>query len=99
MKKIWTKDEIKNLLDVNDVAVIRGMLRIYQLQTFDEQASEDAKYRNNVGFSGCDAFIMSKFAAFFMERGYLTQKQFNLAKKRIMKYVGQLTKIANGEIL
>ena len=31
--KVWTKDEIKGLIVNRDDAVIKGMLRIYDLQT------------------------------------------------------------------
>ena len=31
--KVWTKDEIKGLIETRDDAVVRGMLRIYDLQT------------------------------------------------------------------
>ena len=38
-------------------------------------------------------------ANFYYRNGYVTTKQFNLIKKRIIKYAGQLTKIANGQIV
>ena len=98
MSKKWTKDEIKRLLETNNVAVLRGMLRIYDLQTNDEKAVDETKYNNGIGFNGVDGYIMSKFSTFYNERKYLTEKQFNMAKKKIMKYAGQLTKIANNEI-
>jgi len=94
----WTKESIKEILKTNNVAVLRGLLCIYHLQTDDEKMVEDVRYRNNIGFSGCDAYIMSRFATFFMKNGYLTIKQLELTKKKIMKYAGQLAKIANGEI-
>jgi len=96
--KKWKKEDIKQLLIENDVAVLRGLLRIYDLQTADEKQDDDTKYHNNIGFNGVDGYIMSKFASFYMSRGYLTSKQFNLTKKKIMKYSGQLAKIANGII-
>jgi len=96
--KKWKKEDIKKLLVENDVAVLRGLLRIYNLQTEDEKQMDDTRYNNGIGFNGVDGFIMSKFATFYMSRRYLTRKQFDLAKKKIMKYSGQLAKIANGEI-
>ena len=31
--KVWTKDEIKGLIETRDDAVVRGMLVIYDLQS------------------------------------------------------------------
>ena len=39
MKKIWTRQEIDALLIENDVAVMRGICRLFEMQTLDEQSS------------------------------------------------------------
>ena len=46
--KVWTKDEIKGLIETRDDAVIRGMLRIYDLQTESEQVFGDTHEHNGV---------------------------------------------------
>jgi hypothetical protein len=98
MKK-WTKDEIKSLLASNDVAVIKGLIRIYELQTSDEQNAEFTKYHNGVGFSGFDGEFMTSVAKWFLEHGFVTEGQFRGIKKKMMRYAGQLAKLANGEIV
>lgn len=94
-KKIWTKEEIKNLLNNNDTFVCRSLMVLYNFQTADEQTWGEANHRNGIGFSGADAKILTSFAEFYKERGYLSHKQIEIARKKITKYSGQLTNYAN----
>lgn len=94
--KTWTKDNLKELLVVNDKAVIKGMLTIYDYQTSHEQASENTVEANGVGFSGVDGFIMSKFSEWYKLKGYLSPKQLAMARKKMLKYTGQLLLIMAG---
>jgi len=102
--KIWTKEEIQENLKTKDVWVIKGILAIFDKQTADEQTAETTTHRNNIGFSGADARIMSSFAKQIQSHDKtkfhtpLSQKQIVVARKKIMKYAGQLAKIANKEI-
>lgn len=96
--KIWKKDEIKTMLETNDKAVLRGVVVIYSLQTKDEKKVGETREHNGVGFSGVDAEFMSSLAKFILSRGYLTENQMTYARKKIMKYAGQLTKVANGKL-
>jgi len=102
MKKEWTKKEIKEMLKSDDAAVCRGILAIYNMQTIDEQATEHTHYHNGVGFNGIDAKILSSFAkqiqSWRVEKKYkrpLSEKQMTYARKKIVKYAGQLVSIAN----
>ena len=61
-KKIWKKEEIKDLLQKNDKAVMRGLVVIYSLQTEDEKKTEETSEHNGVGFSGVDAKFLSSLA-------------------------------------
>ena len=96
--RVWEKEEIKGLIETRDDAVVRGMLRIYGLQTESEQVFGDTHENNGVGFSGVDGEIMSSFSEFVNKTGFLTFKQMKLARKKMLKYAGQLTKIANKEL-
>lgn len=71
----WNKDRIVELLQRNDIAVGRALLRLYQNQTFDERVEKDAKYRNNKGFRPCHARMGVEMAEFFKRNGYLTPAQ------------------------
>ena len=96
--KVWTKDEIKGLIETRDDAVVRGMLRIYDLQTESEKVFGDTHEHNGVGFSGVDGEIMSSFAEFYNKTNFLSYKQMKIARKKMLKYAGQLTMISNKEL-
>lgn len=93
--KTWTKEEIATLLATNDTFVARSTVKIFERQTADEQINDGTSHNNGIGYNGSDAFIMSKFAKFYMEKNYLSTKQLEIARKKIKKYAGQLTRIAN----
>lgn len=106
---VWTKEQIKAELQTNDVWVVRGVIAIYNKQTDEEQSVDETLENNGVGFSGCDANILSSFARQIQrwvdtpvnQRQYqhpLSPAQFAIARNKIKKYSGQLAKIANGEI-
>jgi hypothetical protein len=92
---VWTKDSMKDVLNRYDDQVGKAIVKLYEFQTRDEQMSHSTKEHNGVGFNGVDAEIMTSFAEFYKKRGYLTEKQLRIARKKIMKYAGQLCKIAN----
>lgn len=99
--RIWKKEEIKEKLLSGDRNWIeRGVIAIFNKQTEDEKIVEATNRKNGIGFTGADAHIMSSFAKWLLknENNHLTVKQFAIAKKKIVKYAGQLTKIANGKI-
>lgn len=94
-KRIWTEDEIKALIKTNDKALCRAILRLYNEQTEDEKTTGDTKHSNGVGFNKFDAEILSSFAEFFKRTGFLTAKQMIVARKKMIKYSKQLTRLAN----
>ena len=98
MTKIWTVEEIKELLRTSDKMVTRSVVKLYELQTASEQAAQETHERNGVGFNGVDAPILSSFAEWYKSRGYLSTKQIALARKKLYKYSGQLVQVANGTI-
>ena len=95
MAKTWTEEEIKNLIQTNDTVLYRALTKLYACQTADEQKSGETKEHNNIGFNGIDAPIMSSFAEFLNRTGFLTEKQKVIARKKMIKYNKQLTRIAN----
>lgn len=92
----WDKEKIIELLENSDEMVRRSVVKIYQYQTDDEQRTEQTRHHNGVGFNGVDGEIMSSFAKQIMSGRKLTDNQLGMARKKIRKYAGQLTKIANG---
>lgn len=88
--KVWTKEEVKDLLKRNDRAVERGILRIYSYQTDEEKHVGRTKTVNDKGFNKFDVEILSSFALQLKQGEHLTEKQINEARPKIQKYAGQL---------
>jgi len=93
--KVWEKDEIKHLLETNDEMVARSVKTLYTYQTSEEQKEKTTNASNGVGFNGCDAEFMSSIAEWLLSGRKLSHKQLSLARRKIIKYTGQLTNIAN----
>ena len=94
----WTKETILDKLDNSEEMVKRSLLRLYAELTADEQAMGATTEHNGFGFNGVDAEFMSSVAMFLTEKGYLSQKQVAWTRKKIRKYAGQLTTLANSEL-
>jgi len=92
----WSKDTIREKLEQDDRWLIRGMLSVYEFQTRDEQDVEETRNHNGVGFTPADANYLSSCAKYYLRWGKLTEKQLPYVRKRMMKYAGQLARIANG---
>lgn len=95
-KRVWTEDEIKNLIQTNDKVLYGALKNLYACQTSDEQVMGTTKENNGAGFNGLDAPILSSFCEFLNKTGFLTPKQKVIARKKLVKYNKQLTKLANG---
>lgn len=98
-KRVWTRTEIENLLTTNNRAVEKAMVAIYERQTADEKASETTNHNNNVGFSGNTARKGTYYAKWVLSGRRLTHHHLDKARQIALHHAGQLTKIANGEIL
>jgi hypothetical protein len=93
----WSKERIVTLLETNDKAVARALVRLKQMQTADEVVAEDTKYRNGRGFRPCHARMGVSMTKFYEKNGYLSPKQVNYWRSRDKKgntrigiYAGQL---------
>lgn len=90
--------EIEAKLFASDINLIRGLMRIYSHQTLVEQKTKSVHNYNNRGFRTCDARILSSFAQFYEQHQYLSAKQLEIVKRKMPKYVRQLTNYANGKM-
>lgn len=87
---IWTPDTIKAKLQTSDQAVKNALLRLYGWQTADEQQEGATREQNGKGFNGADSEILSSFSEQLKTKGWLSQKQINIARKRVLKYTRQI---------
>ena len=94
-----TKDKdrvvfIKEKLATDDRWLIRGLLKIYEQQTADEQATRTTRVTNAIGFSAFDADFLTGMAKRVQDGYMLTPKQQIATRKAMAKYAGQLVRIA-----
>lgn len=94
-KRVWSEEEIKNLVQTNDKVLYGALKKLYAEQTADEQRMSETRHTNGVGFNKVDSKFLSSVAEFLLNRGYLTDKQKYCTRKRLVKYNKQLTKLAN----
>jgi hypothetical protein len=93
-----TRDSIRSLLEGSDKAVVRGFRVIHSLQTRGEREWGVTVEHNGVGWSGRDAELMSELYEKLVKYGSFTPKQLVLVRRKVLKYAGQLAKVANGQI-
>ena len=81
---------IKEQVKVDARWAIRGLLRIYEDQTAEEQNAGHTHVHNGVGFSGVDGEILSSFASQIKKGRNMSPKQMVLIHKKMPKYAMQL---------
>ena len=96
--KVWSGEMIRNLLNRNSNAVLKGVVALYKLQTADEKACKLTNASNGVGFSAYDAPYMTKIAERVISKRGLTKMEVANLRVKLLKYSNQLAKIANKEI-
>ncbi len=95
---LWTPTTIRFLLSQNNYSVLRGMVVLYDNQTFDEKLCENTFIRNGKGFDAYDAKICSRIALKIKTGEHITKKEMDLARRKTMKYAKQLADKANSNI-
>jgi hypothetical protein len=95
IKPEWNGALIKERLILSDKWVIAGVLSIFEYQTASEQNSNSTSEDNGVGFNGVDAELLSSYAKWIKRTGTLTVGQMKYARKKMLKYSGQLAKISS----
>lgn len=60
--KTWTRDEIKNLIETNDLAAMRGVCALYKRQTEQEKQIDNVVTKNFRGFSVATVKVGSEMA-------------------------------------
>ena len=95
VKRIWTEEEIKHLVQNDDRVLYRALKKLYSCQTSDEQNSAETTHKNGAGFNALDAEFLTSVSKFLLKNGYLTPKQKVIVRKKLVKYNKQLTRLAN----
>lgn len=92
-QKQW-KQYIQDLIRKNDNAVVRGVIQIYNRQTFDEQVEQESNVENGIGFNKNDAPFMSTVAIAFITGKKVDAKTFEIARNKMLHYWKQLMEIS-----
>ena len=85
---------ITSLLHLNNRAVERAMIVLYNNQTQDEQSSGATKHHNGKGFNSYDAKTGTYYALWVLSGKKLTGFHLERARMISLKYVGQLVQAA-----
>ena len=93
-----TKEYIREGLEKSDSWLLRGLMVIYSFQTEAEKAMGVTQEDNGMGFNGVDAEFMTSLAEQYQARGFLTRNQIAHCRRKMLKYSGQLLKVAKGEV-
>lgn len=93
--KIYTVEEIWDLVMKNDYFVMACLSKMLDRQTTDEQRAETTKYANGRGFNAHDAKFLTSLAIQARTYRHLSPKQLAYARKSLYKYRKQLCEIAN----
>ncbi len=76
VRKIWTREEIDGLLIESDVAVMRAICRLFEMQTQHEQSSAKTSCRNSVGFCAADAKAGTRMARWLLGLNDRNEKRY-----------------------
>lgn len=97
MTKRYTVEQIVAMINSNDEALRRAMVRLYDRQTQDEKATDTTRHTNRRGFNCCDVKKLSYYGRWCKSGRVLTGWHKQKALALVYKYRRQLTAIANGE--
>ncbi len=93
-----TPKSITALLYRNPNAVRRGLIVLYERQTADEREDKNTKHLNKRGFNYFDAKSGTDLAKKVLADQPFTFDEMIAARSMILKYAGQLARVANGEV-
>lgn len=88
-----TFEELSHLIDTSDQWAAGALIRLYELQTLDEQNFYRTEHINGVGFNSFDAGILTDMSKYYIKKGYLTDPQLRFVRKTIKKYISQLVTV------
>ncbi len=100
----WTRSEINQVLYRSNLAVEVGIIRLYELQTSDEQQISGTKHLNNVGFDQNNAANGSEYAKTISTSqnnpGFrLSGEELIHARRICIHHSHQLMEITNGQLM
>ena len=95
--KMKVAEYIKNQLATNQAWAVKALVKVYTLQTLDEQATGQTSNLNGVGFNGIDSKILSSFAEQVNKGRNLSAKQMAIVFKKMPRYHKQVASFIPAE--
>lgn len=80
----------RDKLGTDKAWALHGLIVLFNKQTDDEQKLEHTRHVNGCGFNHVDAKKLTSMAKWYLQKGFLTQKQLNVVFHRLPKYAAQL---------
>ena len=96
-QRAW-KEELQKLLCRSDLAVESALVRIYDLQTPLEKATDMSVTDNGYGFNRVDAQYLSQYASMVKMGHHLTRDEVCRVRSRILKYWKQLMVLSKANL-
>ena len=93
----WRAEYFKQKLLTDNRWLFRGVIAIFRYQTSHEQKVEETIDFNLVGFKPSDAPFLSSIAKQAIAKRRLSSKQVKCTREAMLKYAGQLARIANNK--
>ena len=98
-RRIWTVFNVRNLIETNDVEMLKLMSKLFEYQTDDEKRERKTRWQNAVGFNQADASFLTGMSEKYEKQGQtksvFTERQLHAIRKRMLKYAQQITIILN----
>ena len=85
-----TPNEIKEKMRNEPEFTVGALIALYQHQTPEEQSFQTTAFDNNMGFNKVDSKMLTDLSKFYLQKGYLSDKQIAIARQKLMKYAKQL---------
>lgn len=93
-KRTYEASEIRYKLETDDYWLCRGLAAIYKFHKHKETLP--TYKQEGLGFTFLDARDLVPLAELYLQRKALTPAQLRVARPKMLKYAGQLARIANG---
>jgi hypothetical protein len=95
--KMKVAEYIKNQLATNQAWAVKALVKVYTLQTMDEQITGQTSNLNGIGFNGIDSKILSSFAEQVNKGRNLSVKQISILHKKMPRYHKQIASFIPAE--
>jgi hypothetical protein len=90
IKGTYTKEYIQHKLMTDIRWVERSLVRLYQLQTMEEQQTKETYYENGVGFNSSDSRYLTYCSQWVMRGNNLSNQHVEKCTKKLLKYWKQI---------